>query len=340
MSSTQSAETKPVQDFIKLVLLLTLLISLTIALIIYNNSLRSAPIFMFLLMMGIGLMITNGLKRRGLLGLFILSLSIVVKQFIGAWSRFNLLFNLLESLLFAATLALSGYLYDNLQEYFEQFSRAKQQLKILDLEETGVGLIRPAIGLLRLKEETDRARRFRRPISLVLIQVQPQPGQTWERKQKLAVMRAIATTVKDATRVLDIPFLFDSEKIGLILTDTEINGTNKVINNIQRQLTISRVITSDGSSHLLQKLAIVRFGYSVFLGLSTQSIDLQLAADAALQRNIEMHTGDIFQNLFIDWEVLGESPTFSTINSTTSFVNGTINTTEINLPDTETSQTP
>ncbi len=340
MNLLRSLGKNQAREFMRLMLVLTILIGLTAAIMIYNNSLRSAPIFLFLLMLGLGVMITNGLKQRGLLGLFIVSSSIIVKQFIGAWSRSNLTFNLLETLLLAATLATGGYYFDQLQTFFEQFAQAEQKLKILDLEDTGVGLIRPAIGLLRLKEETDRAVRFRRPIALVLVHVRSKSDQPWDRTQRLGVMRAVATTVKDTTRVLDIPFLLDTERIALILTDTEINGTNKVINNIQRQLTSARVVTPEGSSESLQQSAIVRFGYAVFLGLSTQKIDLQQAAEVALQRNIEMNAGDIFQNLFIDWESLGEIPTFNTINTMMPAANGILATNELNFTTTDMSQKP
>jgi len=322
----------------RLLLFLAILIGLTVAVTIYNNSLRSAPIFLFLLTLGMSLMITHGLKRRGLFGLVIISLSVATKQFIGAWSRSNLLFNVVETLLLAITLAMSGYYYDQLQDYFEQFAQAEQQLKILDLEDTDVGLIRPAIGLLRLREETDRAMRFRRPISLVLIHIQPKASLSWDSKQRLSVMRAVATTLKDTTRVQDIPFSLDTERIALILTDTEINGTNKVINNIQRKLLNSKAITPDGSSELLQQSAIIRFGFSVFLGLSVQRIDLQQAAQAALQRNIEMNAGDIFQNLFIDWESVGETPAFNTINAVMAEANKILTTHDLNVPMAEVSQ--
>ncbi|MEP7133576.1 MAG: hypothetical protein ABI904_01465 [Chloroflexota bacterium] len=301
------------QYFLNILIILTVVLSLAVAAIIFNNALRSAPIFLFLLVAGMVIMAVRGLARGGLLGLLIISISIITKQFIGSWSRDTLGFNLLETLLMAGVFSFSGYYHDHLRTYFDEYNDAKLKLQILDLEDTSVGLIKPSIGILRLKEENDRAIRYKRPISLALILVLPKPGKEWSGGEKLSVMRAVATTVKDTTRVLDIPFLLNSDKIALILTDTEINGTNKVINNIQRQLNNGRIVTQTGTSELLQQYAQIRFGYSVFLGYSKKSFDMLEAAELSLTRNVETNVGGIFQNLFIDWEIIGETPSFSTI---------------------------
>ena len=299
--------------FLTLLIVWAVMITLAVTAIIYNNSPQSAPIFLFLLASGVAIMAGKGLTRAGILALFIVSISIAIKQFIGAWSKDSLLFNLLESFLMAGTLSMGGYYHDILRKYFGEYDEAKEKLKILDLEDTAVGLIKPAIGLLRLKEESDRAIRFKRPFSMALILVSAQLGKEWNAKEKLAILRAVATTIKDTTRVLDIPFLINHEKIALILTDTEINGTNKVLNNIQLQLNSCRIILQDGSSQALVDYAQIRFGYSVFMGYSNKPLDLMEAAELSLQRNIEMNAGGIFQNLFIDWELVGESPSVKTI---------------------------
>jgi hypothetical protein len=324
------------QYLLKLLVVLTINITLAVATIIYNNSLRSAPIFLFLLASGVAVMAALGLTRGGIFGLFMVSISIAAKQFIGAWSKDNLTFNLLETFLMAGVFGLSGHYHDTLRKYFDAYNDAKQRLNVFDLEDTSVGLIRPAIGLLRLKEETDRAARYKRPLSFALILALPKPGLEWDLNERLSVRRAIATTVKDTTRVLDIPFSFNDEKIALILTDTEINGTNKVINNIQRQLNASRIITRTGSSESLQEHAQIRFGYSVFLGYSSKAFDMMEAAELSLKRNIEMNAGGIFQNLFIDWEPVGEPPAFNTILAANT--KGILDAADMNIPVIENNQ--
>jgi len=319
MINNEARQHRP-QYFAQQLVVLTITIMLAVTSILYNNSLRSASIFLFLLAAGISIQAVLGLKKGSILALVVCSVSILIKQFIGAWEGENLGFNLIEVSLMAVTFIITGRFNDVLQAYLEELSDANQKLKILDLEDSSVGLIRSAIGLLRLKEEVDRAVRFRRPITLALIQTSFSPDKEWSGDEKQSALRTVATTVKDTTRVLDIPFMVSDGKVGLILVDTEINGANRVINNIQRQFINSRIITSTGISESLQEYAQIRFGYAVFLGLSSNPFDLMEAAELSLQRNIEMNAGAIFQNLFIDWEIIGESPIFKTILSQGSAV--------------------
>src|SRR6476469_9199028 len=291
----------------------SVMISLTVTAIVYNNSPRSVPIFLFLFASGIAVMAGLGLGRGGILALFIVSISIVIKQLIGAWSKDNLIFNLIEAFMMAGALSIGGYYHDRLRTYFGGYDEAQEKLKILDLEEASIGLIKPAIGQLRLKEESERAIRFRRPLSFVLILILPPPGKQWDAREMLAVMRAVATTVKDSIRALDIPFLVDHEKIALILTDTEINGTNAALNHIRSQLDTCRVVRQDGSAESLARFAQIRFAFSVFLGYHSQPFDMLEAAERSLQRNVEMNLGGVFQNVFLDWELIGEVPTFDAI---------------------------
>lgn len=296
--------------FILQLVLITTVIALAITAILFNNSLRSAPIFILFLAMGIASQAALGFKRGGLLALLFSSGAIMIKQFIGSWTGAGLALNLTEVLLMTGAFLLTGRYHDALLAYFHDFENAKQKLKVLDLEDISVGLIRPAIGMLRLREEADRALRFRRPVALVLILATVLPGQEEERQ---AAMRSVATTVKDTTRILDIPFLLSEGKIALILPDTEINGTNTVIGNLQRKFLTSRVIARSGRLASLQNVIRIRIGYAVFLGYGTRPFDLLDAAEKSLQRNVEMNAGAIFQNLFIDWEPLGETPSVQTI---------------------------
>lgn len=295
--------------FFNLMIVIVFAIMLTIVSTIYNNSLRSSPIFLFLLTLGIGVASGIGLNRGGLFGLMLISIWITIKQVIGVWSEDRLLSNLLEVLLAAMAFITTGFYHDNLNAHFKKYLEAAQKLKQFDLEDTTIGLIKPAIGLLRLKEETDRAIRFRRPFSFILILFRPIRAQSWTASEKLSVMRAAATTVKHVTRAMDIPFLVSEEKIGLILPDTEINGADKVLNNILKQMMSTFTLTSTGGSEPMQEHAQIRYGGGVFLGRSNQPFEMMEAAEKSLQKNIETNSGNIFQNLFVNWEVMGDAAT-------------------------------
>ena len=147
------------QNFFNLMIVTNLTLMLAIAATVYNNSLRSSPLFLFLLALGVGISSGTGLKRGGLLGMFLISVWISTKQVIGVWSPDRLYFNLLEIILAAAAFVINGHYHEKLKAHFIDDQGERQKLKLLDLEDTSVGLIKSAIGLLRLREETDRALR-------------------------------------------------------------------------------------------------------------------------------------------------------------------------------------
>lgn len=276
--------------------------------IIYNNSARSLPVFIFLLFIGVGIMLSLGLVRGVLVGLFMIFLWIAVKQLLGVWEQVRLLDALLELIIAGLTFIFSGIYHDRLQAILNIYRRNQNQLKQLDLEDKSIGLLKPAIGLLRLNEEEERSVRYRRPFALVLIMVRPQPGKDWEPVGKHETIRAIATSVKDTTRETDIPFLASDQKIAVILPETDTNGANTVVNNIFNRMIETQFVSGSGNSMDIRKHVQLRFGFAAFLGISNTKINLMEAAERSLKQSLEINSEELFQNVFIEWVTIGETP--------------------------------
>jgi GGDEF domain-containing protein len=294
-------------------LYLTLLIFsaslLASALVIFqNNSMRTFPIFFFLLFLGAGVMLALGVARGVLAGLLMISAWIGVKQLLGIWEEVRLLDHLLELLLVGLTFIFAGRHHDRLKEILNAYQEHQNQLKQLDLEDKTVGLLKPSIGLLRLNEEEERSVRYRRPFALILIMARPIPGFNGTSHVDPELMRAIAASVKDTTRETDIPFLVAEDMIAVILPETETNGANKVINNILNRMTSTQFVTSTGHSMFVQTRVHLRFGFAAFLGTSNTSINMLDAARGSLQRSLEINSPDLFQNIFIEWTTVGDVP--------------------------------
>lgn len=282
------------------------------ALVIFqNNSMRTFPIFFFLLFLGAGIMLALGVTRGVLAGLFMISTWIGVKQLLGIWEEARLLDHLLELLLVGLTFIFAGRYHDRLKKILNAYQENQNQLKQLDLEDRTVGLLKPSIGLLRLNEEEERSIRYRRPFALILIMVQPISGHNGTSNVDPALMRAIATSVKDTTRETDIPFLVAENMIAVILPETETNGANKVINNILNRMTSTQFVTGSGHSMFIQTRVHLRFGFAAFLGSSSAGISMLEAAQTSLQRSLEINSPDLFQNIFIEWTTVGEVPVFT-----------------------------
>jgi len=274
--------------------------------IVYNNTPRSSPLFIFLMFLGIGIMLSLGMVRGTLVGIFLLSTWIVLKQLMGVWEQLQLLDNLLELLIVGLTFIFSGIFHKSLQAILNTHIKNQNQLKQLDIEDKTVGLIKQSIGQLRLREEEDRSVRYRRPFALVLILVRPIPGVDWERSEGAEIMRAISTSIKNTTRETDIPFLAGNNKIAIILPETETNGANKVVNNVLNRMAETRFITPSGNSKSIDEHAQLRFGFAAFLGSSDTGINMMEAAEKSLQTSLEINMDDLFQNLFIEWVTVGE----------------------------------
>ena len=303
---SKSSGIRPQQLFYWLMLLAVLILASAVV-IEYNNSVRSAPIYLFLLIFGIAITSAFGMVQGGLLALLLVSMWITIKQVTGVWSGDRLLLNLIEIVTVTFTFLTTGQYRRRLQLFLSAYAEAQTQLKKLDLEDRAVGLIKPPVGLLRLKEEEERSVRYKRPFSLVLILMQPALDGKLSTKDSIGLMRALAATIKDTTRDVDIPFLAAPNKVALILPETDTSGANKVVSNIVKHLLDARFISQAGIGAPIRDFAQIRFGFAAFLGRSNAKIDMLEAAESSLQKSLETNSTDLFQNLFIEWTTLGES---------------------------------
>jgi GGDEF domain-containing protein len=274
--------------------------------VIQNNSTRTFSIFVFLLFFGSGIMLALGLARGVLVGLLMITIWIFIKQLLGVWEDIRLLDHLLELILVGLTFILGGRYHDRLQTFLNTYRENQNQLKQLDLENKTVGLLKSPIGNLRLNEEEERSVRYRRPFALILIMVRPLKSSDRESHARSELIRAIATSVKDTTRETDIPFLAADHQIAVILPETDTEGANKVVNNILNRMTVTQFVTPSGNSMFVQTHVQLRFGFAAFLGVSHTKINMMDAAERSLQRSLEINNDDMFQNLFIEWETVGE----------------------------------
>ncbi len=282
---------------------------LAAALVVFqNNSARTVSIFTFLLFLGAGIMLALGISRGILAALLMITIWIAIKRVLGIWEDVRLLDHLLELLLAGLAFIVAGRYHDRLQKFLDRYRENQNQLKQLDLEDKTVGLLKPSIGLLRLNEEEERSVRYRRPFALILILVRGIPELDGTSSPPAALMRAIATSIKDTTRETDIPFLAANDKIAVILPETETSGANKVVNNVLNRMTTTKFVTDTGQSMFIQQQIQLRFGFAAFLGLSNTKINIMEAAENSLQRSLEINSADLFQNLFIEWATIGEVP--------------------------------
>jgi len=273
---------------------------------IYSNSFRAAPIFIFLLFLGAGSTLLLGTLRGGAIALILVAVWITVKQSIGIWTNSHALLNLVELIGLIILFGLGGWYGSTMHGLLEAYHQNRHKLEQFNLEDRRIGLIKSSIGRLRLHEEEERSLRYKRPFSLILIMIQPGEDIAWGSEEDTLFLRTIANIVKTSSRRTDIPFLVDPSTIGLLLPETTIEGANRVVHKLIKNMMDAKYLHPTRGKEYLHEHLQIRYGFAAFLGSSRQPIDILLAAQHSLQKNMEMNAEPVFQNVFIDWEEVGE----------------------------------
>ena len=292
---------------LQVILLGLLAFILAVALLtIYSNSFRAAPIFIFLLFLGIGSTLLFGLVRGGALALVLVAVWITIKQTIGVWTAPHALTNLFELVGLIILFTLGGWYGSILKRLVEAYQQNQQKLEQFNLEDKRIGLIKPSIGQLRLQEEEERSMRYKRPFSLILIMIQPGEDVVWGSDEDVLLLRSVANTVKISSRRTDMPFLAGPSMIGLLLPETTIEGANRVVHSLTQNMLEAKYLDFHRGTMRIQERIQVRYGFAAFLGQSDAPVDMYAAAKNSLQKNMEVNAGPVFQNVFIEWEKIGK----------------------------------
>ena len=276
--------------------------------IFHNNSFPLILLYFILLFVGVGAILRLETVLGGLVGLIFLSLWIAMKLLSGAWTMDGLNYNLVELAAVSLTFIASAMYHRQAKAFLVLFDENRRRMKSLDLEDRTVGLLKSTVGLLRLNEEEERSSRYQRPFSLVLVQVRPVPGIEWGPMDASGLMHTLADMIKAKTRDVDIPFLLSPDRVALILPETEAGGARKVVNNIVNSMMNVRYVPHSGSTIFMWEYAQIRFGFATFLGKSNTPVHMLEAAERSLKRNLKTNPDDLYQNVFIEWEMVGETP--------------------------------
>ena len=299
------------QTLMYLLIVVAAAVVLAVTAITYNNSFRSQPIYLFLLVIGVALGLIFGLVRGGLGGLVILALWIGLKRTTGTWQDIFLLPNLFELLMVMAAFAIAGFYHDRLRLILDAYYNNVYRLEQLNLEDRRIGLIKASVGKLRLTEEEERAVRYRRPFSLLLIQVQSNTERDLSPDEEVMVMRVVANTLKSTTRRTDIPFLAASDQIAIILPETDLVGGKRVVSNVISRMAGTYFIGDDSLRINLDECIRLAYGFAAFTGFSREKINLLDAANRSLEHNLSAVSSPEFQIPIQEWCLIGDESTFT-----------------------------
>lgn len=286
--------------------LLVAVIALAVTGAYHANSFRSQPIFLFILIIGLGLSLGLGMVRGGLAALVLIAAAVGIKQSLGVWHQANLVSNLIEIATAGVAFAVAAYYHDQLKLVLDAYYNNVSRLEKLNLIDNRVGLIKEAVGRLRLTEEEERSVRYKRPFSLILARVNFKGRAERSQEIQAAIMRLTANVVKGTTRSTDIPFQAASDQIALILPETAMAGGQKVIENIIRRMPEAYYTGNNGEHIGLFDMASITLGAASFTGTSRSAIDMYTAVKSSLdEMSARQFNSDIAEP---SWQVVGEQP--------------------------------
>jgi hypothetical protein len=229
---------------------------------------------------GQGLLLPSRFAWFGLLAATVLW--VIARQTMDIWVPASLAQSMLE----VAGLILNVALAVWLRRDWEPLQQERQDLlslrHILLAGEAGTGLLPRQVAELRLTEEVDRARQFRRPVGLLLVEIEPLPRQAAGDVDPSEVQQALVRQLVSASLVHDIPFRADSNRVGLILPERDWDSLYQDIDAIVAALKRALWIDREGRSHQILHHARLGFGLGTYQGELSGTIDLMRAAEDSL----------------------------------------------------------
>ncbi len=252
------------------------------ALVLLDNEPEQAVWLVVLLAAGIGqgLMLPSRFAWFG--GLAAVVLWVMFRQTTGVWVRAELLQSMLE----IAGLALNIFLAVRLRQSWEPLEQDMEELqtlrRLLVAGEAGTGLLPWQVAELRLLEEVDRAKQFRRPLGMLLVEIEDLAESPAQQTQALEARQALVRQLVSTSLVHDIPFRMGPNQVGLILPERNWDSLYQDAESIINALKGAVFLDDEGRSHHVLHLVKLSFGLATYQGETSGTIDLMGAAQDSL----------------------------------------------------------
>ena len=252
------------------------------ALVLLDHEPEQAVWLVVLLAAGIGqgLMLPSRFAWFG--GLAAVVLWVMFRQATGVWVRAELLQSMLE----IAGLALNIVLAVRLRQSWEPLEQDMEELqtlrRLLVAGEAGTGLLPRQVAELRLLEEVDRARQFRRPLGLLLVEIEDLAESPAQQTQALEAHQALVRQLVSTSLVHDIPFRMGPNQVGLILPERNWDSLYQDAESVINALKGAVFLDDEGRSHHVLHLVKLNFGLATYQGETSGTIDLMGAAQDSL----------------------------------------------------------
>ncbi len=219
------------------------------------NSFENGWIFLSLLALvaAIGLLtnVWGGLTASAVSGLAI----ILINQYVGVYTFENLAINVASELVFFLLAGpLAGLLAGEIRRTGDSLAHwvnlAEQRATHDELFDT----LRPEWSRIRLEEEVIRARRFKRPLSVALLQMSARIN-TSSRPERVAALQALVRIARSASQPPVVVTYLGSDTILLVLPEHGPDEARRVLADIQDRVAREVYFPPEAGSGMGQRLA-------------------------------------------------------------------------------------
>jgi len=284
ISKSTTSEDRYVWNFFVLIGITILLC----ALVVMGNTPQMSAWLLALLAIGIGQGLLLPSPISFLIGFITVFLWVLFRQITGVWSQQEFVQGLLEII----GLSVSVFLAIRIRQVWQQQNEELQELRglrqVLVEGEVGTGLLPYEVANLRLLEEIDRAKMFKRPLGLLIIEIEALPKLDEGNVDFHDINQALTRQLTSVSLVHDIPFRITADKVGLIMPERNWNDLYHDTDLIANSLRNAKFIQKDGSMQETHEFIKLNFGLGTYQGEAGGQIDIVRAAEDSLNITREL----------------------------------------------------
>ncbi|MDW7649880.1 MAG: GGDEF domain-containing protein [Bacillota bacterium] len=132
----------------------------------------------------------------------------------------------------------------------EKFKRQEEKLKRESLTDELTGVFNHRFFYRCLEKETDRSRRYKQPLSLVIVDLDnfKKYNDTWGHLQGDRALVAVAKIMKDTVRNADTLARYGGEEFAIILPQTDLVQAKRVCERIREAMASTTIASPDGDT--------------------------------------------------------------------------------------------
>lgn len=213
-------------------------------------------------------------------------LSIGVKQLTGSWDDGTYVEQMTQIIMLIASGAAAGYAGMYVNRLHDQ-----RVIKVDAVTPVfgSTGLLNAELGEMRIDEEIARARRYKRPLSLLRVCVRIRPGVSLTEQQESDAYRAVARLQEGLLRDSDVPYAYAPYDVATVLTESDYDGAWQLVGRIIDASANATFVTRPSMTRRsVHDVANIHFAVATFPQNGASAGDLVSVTNEMLRTYIEL----------------------------------------------------